>query len=159
MDTLCEMFSRGLEQLLGRAGGPLHFRLFIMPLVVTFLAIRAGMRDARERRPPFFRTILSNPVERRQLLRSAVKDVGRIFIVAVVLDTTYQLAVLHALYPVQLLIIAVGCAIVPYVVIRGPVSILMRALYRNQAAPADPSAVHATKGPEDRPTSAPDTDH
>ena len=48
MDTIVEMLSRAVEQLIGRASGPLHFRLFIMPIVVTVLGIRAGLRDARE---------------------------------------------------------------------------------------------------------------
>jgi hypothetical protein len=135
MDTILEMPSRAIEHLLGRASGPLHLRLFIMPLVVTFLGVRAGLRDARERQPAFLWAILTNPAERRRLLRSAAKDVGTIFIVAVVLDTTYQLVVLQAFYPVQLLIIAVACAIVPYVVIRGPVTRLTRGLYKNQTGP------------------------
>ena len=135
MDTTLEILQRGVEQLLGRAGGPLRFRLFIMPLVVTTLALRAGLKDARGGQPAFLWAILTNPAERPRLLRSAVKDVGRIFIVAVVLDTTYQLVVLRAFYPVQLVIIAVACAIVPYVVIRGPVTRLTRGLYRNQTGP------------------------
>jgi hypothetical protein len=45
--------------------------------------------------------ILKNPPERRRLLRSALKDVARIFIVALVLDTTYQVVVLRAFYVVQ----------------------------------------------------------
>jgi len=126
MDAILEMLSRGVEQLLGRAGGPLHLRLVIMPTVVTILAVRAGLRDAREGQPPFLWAILTNPPERRRLLRSGVKDIGRIFIVALVLDTTYQLVVLRAFYPVQLLIVAVACAIVPYVLIRGPITRLTR---------------------------------
>ena len=31
-----------IDDLLGRAGGPMHFRLFLMPTVVTFLAIGPG---------------------------------------------------------------------------------------------------------------------
>jgi len=134
MDTILEMLSRGVEQLLGRAGGPLHFRLFFMPLVVTFLAVRAGLKDARERQPAFLWAIVTNPAERRRLMRSAVKDLGRILIVAVVLDTTYQLVVLQAFYPVQGLIVAVACALVQYFLIRGPVTRLTRGLYKNQSA-------------------------
>ena len=140
MDTILEMLTRGVEQLLGRAGGPLHFRLFVMPLVVTSLAVRAGLKDAREGQPAFLWAILTNPAERRRLLRSALKDVGRIFLVAVLLDTTYQIIVLWAFYPVQLLIVAVACAIVPYVVIRGPVTRLTRGLYRNQSRSGAPRA-------------------
>ena len=135
MDTIVEMLSRGVEQLLGRASGPLHFRLLMMPTVVTILAVRAGLRDAREGQPAFFWALLTNRGKRRRLLYSAVKDIGRIFIVAVVLDTAYQILFLRAFYIVQLLIVAVACAIAPYVLIRGPVARLTRSLRRNDSAP------------------------
>lgn len=48
MDAISEIFSRAIEQLLGRASGPLHLRLVIQPIMATILAIRAGLRDARE---------------------------------------------------------------------------------------------------------------
>jgi hypothetical protein len=131
------MFFRGLGQLLGRASGPLHFRLFIMPIVVTILGIRAGLRDAREGRPPFVWAILTKTLERVGILRSALKDIGKIFIVAVVLDTVYQIFVLRSFYVVQSLIVAVVCAIVPYVLIRGPVNRVSRALHQNRPAPAN----------------------
>ncbi len=132
MSRIPEMLSREVEQLLGRASGPLHFRLFIMPLVVTVLAIRAGLRDAREDEPAFFWAILTNATERWRLFRSGLKDIGRIFIVALVMDTIYQLVVLRAFYLVQMFIVAVACATVPYIVIRGPVTRLARGLYKNQ---------------------------
>ncbi len=59
MDSLIEMLGSRNEHLLQRVGGPLHIRLLIMPLVVTYLAIRAGMRDAREGHPLFDWTILA----------------------------------------------------------------------------------------------------
>ena len=132
MDVFLEMLSRGVEQLLGRAGGPLHFRLVMMPTVVTILAIRAGLRDAREGRPAFLWAIVTDPAERHQVFRSGLKDFGRIFIVACVLDTAYQLFVLHAFYIVQLLIVAVACAIVPYFLVRGPVTRIARSFYRHK---------------------------
>jgi hypothetical protein len=141
MDNLLDLFSQGVEQLLGRASGPLHFRLFVMPIVVTTLAIRAGVRDAREGRPAFVWTILTNPAERPKLLRSGLKDFGRIFIVAIVLDTTYQLVVLRAFYPVQLIIVAVACAIVPYFVIRGPVRWLTRVVLQKRISRSDSGGV------------------
>ena len=63
----------------------------MMPTVVTILAVRAGLKDAREGRPAFLWAILTNPGERRRLFHSAVKDIGRIFVVAVLLDTVYQI--------------------------------------------------------------------
>jgi len=131
MGYMMEMLSRGVEQLLGRAGGPLHCRLLIMPLVVTFFAVRAGLKDAREAQPAFMWAVLTNPAGRRRLLGSALKDIGRVLVMAVVLDTTYQLLVLRAFYPVQLIIVVVTCAVVPYVLVRGPVTRLTRGLYRS----------------------------
>ena len=66
--------------------------------------------------------------------RSELKDIGRVFVVALVLDTTYQLVVLRWFYPVQLLIVAVACAVVPYALVRGPVTRLARALSRRRSA-------------------------
>ena len=128
MDTIVEMLSRAVEQLLGRASGPLHFRLFIMPIVVTVLGIRAGLRDAREGRLAF--SWLRNSTERRRLLRSALKDIGRVFVIAVVLDTTYQVLVFRYFYILQMLVVAFGCAVLPYVVMRGIVTRLARNKYQ-----------------------------
>ena len=147
MDAILKMLSRGIEQLLGRESGPLHFRLLMMPTVVTFLAIRAGLRDAREGQPAFLWAIITSPAQRQRLVRSAMKDVGRIFLVALVLDTVYQVFVLRAFHVIQLLFVAVTCAIVPYVLIRGPVTRLARLFHRKRAGaarhPASPATLHA----------------
>lgn len=130
MDQIPEFLSRTVEELLGRASGPLHFRLLMMPTVVTILAIRAGLRHAREGHPPFVWSILTNPELRGQFVLSAVGDIGRVFVVAIVLDTIYQLIALRTFHVGQALIVAVACAIVPYILIRGPVALLARALSR-----------------------------
>ena len=129
MDTNLNLLSRGVDELLGRFSGPLHFRLFVMPTVVTILAIRADLKDAREGHPTVLGAFITNPTERRRLFGSAVKDVGRIFVVAIVLDTTYQLWVLRSFHVGQLLIVAIVCAIVPYVLVRGPITRLARAFF------------------------------
>ena len=105
-----------------------------MPTVVTVLGIRAGLKDAREGRPPFLWTIVTDRGARRRLFRSEWKDVGRVFVIALVLDATYQLVFLRWFYPVQLLIVAVACAIVPYALVRGPVTRLARALSSRRSA-------------------------
>ena len=121
MDVFLDAVSQSVEQLLGRASGPLHFRLFIMPIVVTILAIRAHLKDVREGHPIYLGAFLTSPTERRRLLHSGLKDFGRVFIIACVLDTTYQILALKAFHPVQMLIVAVVCAIVPYFLVRGPI--------------------------------------
>jgi len=129
MDAILDMLFRRGEHLIGRASGPLNFRLVVMPTVVTILAIRAGLRDAREGRRPFFWSLLTNPVD---AFRSSIGDIGRIFLVALVLDTMYQLVVLRWIYPGELLVVAVACAIVPYVLIRGPAARVARRLHRSR---------------------------
>ena len=79
-----------------------------MPIVVTFLAIRAHFKDVREGKPTYLGAFFTSPLERRRLLLSGLKDFGKVFVVACVLDTTYQLLVLRAFYPVQMLIVAVA---------------------------------------------------
>ncbi len=114
-----DMISRGWDELVGRVGGPLTFRLIIQPTVAVFLAIRSGLRDAREGRPVFFWTAVLNPARRSDLLRQGWKDIGTLFLVAVVLDVIYQIIVLHGVYAGQLLIVATTLALVPYLVVRG----------------------------------------
>ena len=146
MDTMPELFSRGVEELLGRAGGPLRFRLVVMPTVVVILAIRAHLKDVREGKSVRVGAFITSPTERRRLLRSALRDILRVFIVACVLDTTYQLLVLRAFHPGQMLIVAVVCAIVPYVLIRGPVTRLVYFLQRRLGSAAEPTT--ATTNPD-----------
>jgi hypothetical protein len=54
------------------------------------------------------------------MVKEAWKRVGKVFILAVVLDVVYQLIVLHFVYPGEALIVAFILAIIPYVLLRGP---------------------------------------
>lgn len=139
MDVILEMLSENVDRLFGRAGGPLNFRLVMMPIVVTILAIRAHRKDVREGNPIFFGAFVTSPTERRRLLRSGIKDFGRVFVFACVLDTTYQLLVFRSFFPLEMLIVAVVCAIVPYFLVRGPIMRLVYFLQRRGR-----SAVEAT---------------
>jgi hypothetical protein len=123
-----DVFARVWENLNGRLAGPMHLRLIIQPTVASILAIRAGLRDARENRAPFFWSVLSNPDYRPELLRQGWKDIGKVFIIAVILDVVYQLVVHRGVYVLELLITAVTLAIVPYILVRGPVSRIAKTL-------------------------------
>ena len=95
---------------------------------------RARLRDCKASRwPTRLGAFFTDPVARTRLFRSALKDIGRVFVVAAVMDTAYQLWVFRWIYPVQLLIVAVTCAIVPYVLVRGPITRLVRLLFRKKA--------------------------
>ena len=136
MDTLWAFLTDTVHQLLGRASGPLHFRLFVMPVVVTIMAIRAHLRDVREGSPVFLWAFIKDPAERRRLFRSGLRDFGKVFIVACVLDTGYQLFVLREFHIAEMLVVAVACAIVPYFLMRGPVTRIVTLVHRRWAGPA-----------------------
>jgi hypothetical protein len=123
---LGEILQRVWDSLIGRSSGPMNFRLIVQPAVATFIAIRAGLNDARAGRPAFLWAALSNPGYRPELLRQGWKDVGKVFILAMVLDSIYQLIVHRGVYVLEVLITATVLAIVPYVLIRGPVNRIAR---------------------------------
>ena len=129
-----EMLIRVWENLVGRVSGPLTLRLIIQPTVATILAIRAGLQDSRQGRTPYFWDILLNPAGRRDLLRQGWKDVGKLFIMAVLLDMVYQLIVVRWVYPLETLIVAIVLAILPYVLFRGLASRLAQSGLRNSPA-------------------------
>ena len=116
---MLEMLTRGIENLVGRNSGPLHFRLFVQPLMATILAIRAGWADAWEGRPIFFWTLVQEPKRTAAMLRNLWRIAGKVFLVAVLLDVIYQIVVFRWVYPVETLIVATVLALVPCMVVRG----------------------------------------
>lgn len=131
MDTILGALDRAVDELLGRASGPMHLRLVMQPLMASILAVRAGLRDARAGEAPFLWTFVTSPADRKRLARSAWKDMGKIFVVAILLDTVYQVIALHQFRVLQTLLVAVILAVVPYVLIRGPVSRIVRGSTKN----------------------------
>jgi hypothetical protein len=93
--------------------------MVLQPLVAATLAVRAGLRDAKAGRPAFGWAVATRAAERRALLREGWGDVGRLFVVAVVIDVIYQLMVFRTVYPGQSLIVAAALAFPTYVVVRG----------------------------------------
>ncbi len=121
-----EILSRLWDNLAGRSSGPLNFRLLLQPTVASYLAIRAGLADARNGRPPFLWAAITNRVARRELSSEAWRDVGKVFIFAAVLDTIYQLVEQHGVYLFELLIVSTLLGLVPYVLVRGPATRVAR---------------------------------
>jgi len=117
-----DVLARVWDNLGGRIGGPLTFRLILQPVMATILAVKAGLQDARDHRPPYFWAIVTSPNERRELLQQGWKAVAKIFVLAVAIDVAYQVIVFRWVYPGELLIIAFLLACAPYLLVRGPVN-------------------------------------
>ena len=121
-----QMWERVGTQLLARVSGPMKFRLVLQPCMAAFFAIRAGLADARADKPPYFWGLLSDHGQRVEMLKDGWKSVGRVFILALVLDAVYQIIVIHFLYPGEMIIVAIILAIVPYLILRGLVTRIAR---------------------------------
>jgi hypothetical protein len=120
--SMRDVIARVLINLTDRVGGPMTFRLILQPTMATLLALRAGLKDAREGRPPYFWTILTDPRQRLDLLRAGWKGISRVFVLAVIMDVIYQWIVLRWIYPVEVAVVAVVLAVIPYLLLRGPVN-------------------------------------
>lgn len=132
MSNLVQQF---WDELIGRADGPLTLRLFLQPAMAAFFAIRAGLKDAREGRPAYLWSLVNNPEHRQRLLRDGWKDVSKVFLMAVVLDGVYQLIEIHRIRPLQLVLVPFVLALIPYLLLRGPVSRLARAFRKGVPTP------------------------
>jgi hypothetical protein len=122
---------------IARFDGPMHFRLYMQPLMATLFALRDGKKDAREGRSAYLWSMLTDPEHRRYLLVSGWKGISKVFVLAFALDIVYQFMVWHGLKPVQALLTAAVLAVVPYVLLRGPANRVMR-LVRPDSAKVKP---------------------
>ncbi len=121
-----DMLMRALMNITDRVGGPMTFRVILQPTMAALLAFRAGFKDAQEGKPPYFWTILTRPEQRAELLREGWKAVARVFFLAIIMDIIYQLIVVRWVYPLELILVAILLAVVPYVLLRGPVNRIVR---------------------------------
>lgn len=121
-----DIISRIVENLIGRVSGPMKFRVIIQPLMASIFAVLAGLKDAKAGKPPYFWALLSDASHRAEMVKDGWKSVGKIFILAVVLDIIYQWIVLKFIYPGEVILVAFILAIVPYLILRGSVNRIVR---------------------------------
>jgi hypothetical protein len=119
-------WQRVVENLFARLDGPLHFRLIAQPGMAILFAVIDGLRDAKTGKHAYFWALLTATGQRRELLHEGWKSVGKIFILAVILDVVYQLEVHSSVYLGETLIVSFVLAILPYLLLRGPINRVMR---------------------------------
>jgi hypothetical protein len=130
-----DVLTRIWTDLIGRLTGPLTLRLYLQPAMAMIFAVRDGVRDARAGRPPYLWRVFTHPEERRALIRDEWKAIGKVFILAIVLDLVYQFVVFRWVYPVETLDVAIILAVLPYSLLRGPINRLARFWIRHDVAP------------------------
>jgi hypothetical protein len=145
------IFTRVWENLISRPAGPMKFRFILQPAMAIFFAARCGLKDYREGKPAYFWALFVHPGHRWELLRDGWKSTRNVFILALALDCVYQIIVFRWIYPFEALVVALVLAIIPYLLVRGPVNRIASAckpLVRPSAAGRsdDPSPVKKVSG-------------
>jgi hypothetical protein len=115
-----------VEGLMARIDGPVSLRMILQPLVALFFAFRDGRRDAKEGQPPYFWALFTESAHRRDMLASGWASIGKVFIVAIGLDLVFQYLVFDTFRPLGALLAGVILALIPYLLLRGPVNRWMR---------------------------------
>jgi hypothetical protein len=121
-----DILQRIVENLAGRVSGPMKFRVFLQPVMASIFAIIAGLKDAKAGKPPYFWGLFTSPGQRADMLKDGWKSVGKVFVLALVLDVVYQIIVQRFVYPAEVFIVAFLLAIVPYLILRGLTTRLAR---------------------------------
>ena len=110
-------------QLIGRLDGPLHFRFLLQPLVAAIIGYRDGLNDARAGAPPYFGMLTQVGREQRKaMIRDAWSSIGKVFILAFILDCVFQYLTYKSIGIVAAALIAAFLALLPYLVLRGAVN-------------------------------------
>ena len=60
------------------------------------------------------------------MIKSGWESIGKVAIVALIMDLIYQFIVLRGLRPLETVVIVIMLAIVPYIMLRGPVNRLSK---------------------------------
>jgi hypothetical protein len=121
-----DIFMRMVENIVERLSGPLKFRAVLQPVMASIFAILAGLKDAKAGKPPYFWALITDPAHRIDMVKDGWQSVGKVFVLALVLDVVYQVIVLRFVYPGEAIIVAFFLAIVPYLILRGLVTRIAR---------------------------------
>jgi len=97
-------------------------RLVLQPLMASIFAVRDALGDVREGKPGYFWAVITHREQRRDLIKEGWSSVAKIFLMAMIMDAIYQWIVQKWIYPGEIAIVAFLLAVVPYVLIRGPIN-------------------------------------
>jgi hypothetical protein len=109
-----------------RPGGPMSFRFILQPTMATIAALHDGIADARSGRRPYLRTMLTDATARGGRVMEGLYAISRIILLGFAMDAIYQWKVLGTFYPAEAVVITLILAVVPYVVLRGPIARFVR---------------------------------
>lgn len=121
-----EVHQRIWRDIAERPGGPMSFRFLLQPTMAFVAALHDGIQDARVHRVPYLRAILRDSIQRGDRLREGLFATARLILLGIGMDAIYQWRVLGAFYPGEALLITFLLAVLPYLLLRGPISMIAR---------------------------------
>lgn len=122
-----ELLTRFWTDLMGRITGPFSFRLILQPAMAAIYALRDGVKDAKHDRPFYLWTIVTSPAKQgRHLLAEGWRAVLRIIFLGIIMDTAYQVMVFGFIHPLEMIVVVLALAFIPYVLLRGPFNRIAR---------------------------------
>lgn len=120
-----DILSRIWNDLVARIDGPMKLRIIIQPLMSLYFAYKAGRRDSVSGNVPYFLGLITGKADRKELVKQGWKDVGKVFVMAIIMDIVYQLIMIFSkgtqptFYVFETIITAIVLSFVPYVIFRG----------------------------------------
>jgi len=79
-----DIWMRFMADMSDRVTGPMKFRFVLQPVMAINFAAIAGLKDAELGKPPHVWGLLSDPVQRGDMLEDGWKCVGKVFGLAIV---------------------------------------------------------------------------
>jgi hypothetical protein len=120
------------QEIFARPGGPLAFRFILQPVIASIFAVRDGWGDAQSHRKPYLWSLLNDPIRRMPRLLEGLTAVSRVLLLGAGMDLVYQAIELHAFRPIETVVIALGLAFLPYLIMRGPAARISRRILRRR---------------------------
>ena len=111
----------------------MKFRLLLQPLMATIFAIQGGLKDAKAGKAPYFWGLITDPAHRSEMVKDGWKSVGKVFVLAMILDVVYQLIATAFRLSGEVIVTAFVLAIVPYLLLRGFVTRIARPWFRSRS--------------------------
>ena len=109
-----DILTRIIDNLFDRVSGPLQFRFYFQPIMASIFAIKSGLDDAKTGKSPYFWSLATDPNHRGDMIKDGWKSVGKVFMLALILDVIYQIIVLKWVFPFEAIVVAIVLAIIPY---------------------------------------------
>lgn len=128
------------ENLVARTTGPLHLRFYMAPAISILYAAQAAVRDAKKHMPPYLFRLLVTSEQRKAIALEGWKDIGKVFMIAVMIDIIYQFVMIFSpekmgkFHLLESIIVALALTILPYILIRGPLNRLIGKYYIRKKA-------------------------